>query len=103
MHTEDRALARRHLRRLSDGHPDDVELRIVTVNGRTRWMHLRRRPAQDEQTKRIVGFFGAAQDVTERRHAEQAARLMSSAVEQTNESIMITTAVLEEPARTSSS
>jgi diguanylate cyclase (GGDEF)-like protein/PAS domain S-box-containing protein len=93
---EDRPVARRHLRRLTEGQSDDVELRIVTVDGRIRRVLLRGRPAIDEQTNRIVGFFGAAQDVTERHLAEQAAHLMSSAIEQAHESIMVTTAVLEE-------
>jgi PAS domain S-box-containing protein len=70
-------------------HPDDVwqtaedmpqllrgealesELRIVTKDGQTRWIHYSCRPLWDNAQGRVTRLVGAVQDITERKTGEQ--------------------------------
>jgi diguanylate cyclase (GGDEF)-like protein/PAS domain S-box-containing protein len=97
VHEDDRGLLRRHVRRLREGQADDVELRIVTYGGRVRHMLVRGCPSVDPTTMQVVGFFGAARDITQRHRAERIARLLASSMEQTTESMLITTANQDGP------
>jgi len=78
--------------RYSYFHPDDVaavlaqvatvlegslsaeEFRIITKSGDVRWLYMYRRPVWDEAQQRVVRIYGTAQDITERKHAEEALR-----------------------------
>jgi PAS domain S-box-containing protein len=66
------AYERQHL--LLQGQADVRDLRIVTKQGETRWIRDYAAPEWDEQQQRIVSIIGAAQDITERKQAEQALR-----------------------------
>lgn len=57
--------------RLAAGQPDSRELRIVTKNGDVRWLHVSTRPVWDEAQGRVVRFYGATQDITERKEVER--------------------------------
>jgi PAS domain S-box-containing protein len=48
------------------------EYRIVKPDGKIRWLEITRRPVWDDAEGRVVKFFGAAQDITERKKAEDA-------------------------------
>ncbi|HDQ71782.1 MAG TPA: PAS domain S-box protein, partial [Chloroflexi bacterium] len=48
------------------------ELRIITKDGDTRWLSIRSRPVRNEEQGRIVRVVGAAQDITDRKQAEEA-------------------------------
>ena len=50
--------------------PNEMEHRIVTKNGETRWLHLSARPQWKEKSSRVIAIAGAAKDITERRQAE---------------------------------
>ncbi len=50
------------------------EFRIVTKSGATRWIRSYTRPIRDDDQQRIVRILGAGQDITERKHAEEALR-----------------------------
>lgn len=69
-------------------HPDDVQMvmddlaallrgesrvgeyRIVTKSGETRWIALYRNAVWDATHKRVVRYYGVAQDITDRKRAE---------------------------------
>lgn len=48
------------------------EHRIVTHTGKVIWTRIYAQPVWDETEKRVVRFYGAAQDITERKEAEKA-------------------------------
>lgn len=57
--------------RLASGQPDTRDLRVVTKNGDVRWLHVSTRPVWDEAQDRVVRFYGATQDITERKEVER--------------------------------
>jgi PAS domain S-box-containing protein len=70
IHPDDRHQAVETLRKLKDGIPDTFEFRIVRPDGSVRWIHDTDFPLRDE-FGRVVRIAGIAQDVTERRRAQQ--------------------------------
>lgn len=64
------ALAR--AKRLFAGQDDVSEFRIVRKDGESHWLRDHGHPIWDEIQGRVVGIYGAAQDITERKRAEQA-------------------------------
>jgi PAS domain S-box-containing protein len=73
IHPDDRSIALARLQRLVLGEPDTSEFRIVTKQGDVRWIRESGRPQRDD-TRAVVRVFSAAQDVTERKMAEEEAR-----------------------------
>jgi PAS domain S-box-containing protein len=71
---EDRAGVEETRRRLAAGESVVEERRILTRDGRLRWIRYSTRPAWDAAGARVTGLLGAVQDVTERRQAEEALR-----------------------------
>ena len=55
-----------------EGDSISQECRIITKQGETRWLRLRRRPVWDDAERRVVRYFGVAEDITEQRQAAQA-------------------------------
>jgi PAS domain S-box-containing protein len=73
-------------------HPDDVgiddhdmdqlranqrvksELRTITKNGEVKWVRVYADPVWDETHNRLAGIYGAVQDITDRKQAEEALR-----------------------------
>jgi PAS domain S-box-containing protein len=74
IHPADRAIAAKRTERLLAGHPHVSEFRIITRSGATRWLRDYGRPVRDEHERWPVRFYGTAQDVTDRKQAEQALR-----------------------------
>lgn len=68
IHEEDLEIAKGQLRELLAGRPSVVEYRIRTKTGKVRWM---RDYAQPAGKKEIDHIYGAVQDITERREAEE--------------------------------
>lgn len=73
VHPDDRPIALARLYRLVLGESDTSEFRIVTKQGEVRWIRESGRPERDPE-RDIVRVFGAAQDITERKLAEDEAR-----------------------------
>ena len=71
-HPDDEALAQQHTQQTIAGQPTSGQYRIVTKSGEVRWLHIARQPVWDEAQQRVVRFFGVAQDITERKQAEEA-------------------------------
>jgi len=70
VHPEDREYVDRKWNAALHGEPYDVEHRIV-VDGAVRWVRERAEPELDDSGN-LLGGFGTAQDITERKRAEQA-------------------------------
>lgn len=73
VHPDDRPIALARVQRLVSGQEDTSEFRIVTKSGEIRWIRESGRPEWDPQ-QGVMRVYGAAQDVTERRVAEEEAR-----------------------------
>ncbi|MBC7809969.1 MAG: PAS domain S-box protein [Burkholderiales bacterium] len=73
-HPDDRALVAADLERMLLGETFSREYRIITKSGELRWIYLHRRPVWDEDEGRVVRFFGVAQDITDRKQAEELLR-----------------------------
>ncbi|HMV98655.1 MAG TPA: PAS domain S-box protein [Acidobacteriota bacterium] len=71
-HPDDLEIGRAHLVTIRKGQPNTCELRIVTKQGTERWLRVQGQPVWDKEQNRVVQFYGAAQDITERRLAELA-------------------------------
>ncbi len=60
--------------RLKQGQVVENELRFNTKMGELRWISLSRRPVWDANHTRVVGYYGVAKDITDRKLAELALR-----------------------------
>ncbi|GAP08949.1 protein containing PAS domain S-box [Bellilinea caldifistulae] len=57
--------------RLMSGRQDTSEFRIVRKDGSVRWLRDHGLPVWDEDQKRVVRIFGAAQDITDQKRRER--------------------------------
>lgn len=76
LHPEDKNKTIQHFSRVLRGETDVAEFRIVGTRGELRWLRNYARPVWDEESGRVVKIFGAAQDITERKAAEEAYRTL---------------------------
>ncbi|HVN84101.1 MAG TPA: PAS domain S-box protein [Candidatus Binatia bacterium] len=72
VHTDDRANVGAAIARLLAGEQAAVDARIVAKGGSVRWYHIVARPVWSATDAHVVRIHGAAQEITERRTAEQA-------------------------------
>ncbi len=72
--SEDHPVARRRLQRLLAGEEDVSEYRIVTREGETRWLRDYGRAVWDEAAGRVTRIYGAVEDITDRKLAEERLR-----------------------------
>jgi len=62
------------LDRVLAGHSEIMEFRLQIKSGQFRWLQCYNRPEWSEDEQRIVRIYGASQDITARKHAEEALR-----------------------------
>ena len=74
VHPDDVDAFERRVDTLLDGRPSVDEYRVVAKGGEVHWVLDYARPAQDKSDGRVVRVLGAAQDITERKRAEEASR-----------------------------
>jgi PAS domain S-box-containing protein len=79
VHPDDDREVKKRISSLLAGEHNVAEFRIVMKSGEQRWWLDHARPLWDEARQRIVRIMGAAQDITERKRAEQNAQEMLSA------------------------
>ncbi len=87
IHPADRNRVWNLLQEISHGRPVQLEYRIVRPRGDCRWIWLRSFPTWNEggSAKRIIGI---AQDVTDRKRAEESRAFLASIVESSDDSII---------------
>ena len=71
VHPDDAPVANQHVQTLLSGQPDVSEFRIVTKADKVRWIRDYGRPVWGERPRRVTRIFGAAQDISDRKHMEQ--------------------------------
>lgn len=71
IHPEDLPLVGQYYQALIAGQASEIELRIVAKDGRNLWVHSYARPQWDTEQQRVVRMLGAAQDITDRKQAEE--------------------------------
>ncbi len=71
-HEDDQARAREDFHRVRNGESFSAEYRILRKDGAIRWLRLFRRPVLDKTTQQVIGYYGVAQDITERKEAKAA-------------------------------
>ncbi len=79
VHPDDKPVVKNRLAHLLSGEQGVAEYRIVSQVGEHRWWRDEAHPLWDETKKHIVRIMGAAQDITERKQAEQHAQAMLAA------------------------
>ncbi len=72
IHPDDRQAAQQYFQTLLAGEANVIEFRIVTPDGETRWLRNHGRPVWDDGAGRVVRIIGAAQDIMDRKRAEEA-------------------------------
>lgn len=93
-HPDDAALAQAHVQQTIKGQATSGEYRIFTKSGELRWLHISRRVEWDEAAGRFTRFYGAAQDITERKQSVEALReseeRFRTFIQQSSECILLT-------------
>lgn len=74
VHPDDKAMAFAHAQKVASGMANVCEMRWVTASGEVRWLRDYAKPIFDETGTRVIRIYGASQDITERKNAEQAIR-----------------------------
>ena len=90
VHPEDRQRDLQDFQKLLKNQKVVGEVRTIQKNGNIVWTRSYAQPIWDEKTNRLVGIYGAAQDITEQKLAEGQIIKLSQAVEQSAGSIIIT-------------
>jgi PAS domain S-box-containing protein len=87
----DHAGALRRRQRLRKGESTEMELRLRTFDGRTRWVHLANQPiiAADGS---ITRYVGVVHDITDRKSSEEVLRTQALAIEVMNEGVVLSDA-----------
>jgi two-component system cell cycle sensor histidine kinase/response regulator CckA len=88
IYSEDRERVAGLLEEHGDGHRDH-EYRIFRPDGTVRWVHDRAFPIRDENGN-VQLMTGVARDITDRKKAESSQMLLTTAVEQAAEGVIIT-------------
>lgn len=87
IHPEDREMATRRMERLYRGLADISEFRIITRDGKIRWLRDHCHPIMDAETGRVIHVYGAAQDITERKLAEEKLKEYTHELQARNEEL----------------
>lgn len=87
IYPDDMPAAQARMERLLRGEKDVSEFRIVTKNGDIRWLLDHGLPVWDETQGRVVRIYGAAQDITARKNAEEMMRRHTDELRARNEEL----------------
>ncbi len=64
--------AQADIEQIHQGTPLNREFQIYTKQHELRWLNVFRRPVWDENHQNVIGYYGVAQDITERKQVELA-------------------------------
>jgi two-component system, cell cycle sensor histidine kinase and response regulator CckA len=89
IHPDDAPIFARHLERLAHGSDCAEDFRIIAASGETRWIsHVCQTVYGDDG--RLIGRRSSNRDITDRQASERDHQLLSTAIEQTVEAVVIT-------------
>lgn len=71
LYQEDLSVLLRHVQKILSGQSDTDEMRVITKTGETRWIRDFANPIWDAAQQRVGGLYGAVQDVTEHKLAQE--------------------------------
>lgn len=89
IHPDDTPVVKRRMERLFAGESDTSEFRLVKKDGEILWIRDYAQPILDDEKKRVVHIYGAAQDITERKEVEVALKLKEDAISASMSGIII--------------
>lgn len=89
VHPDDRSVSMEKLQALLAGRSATVEYRVLCKSGEVRCVRDYARPEWDRELGRTTAIYGAVQDITEQRQAEEQLRIISAAAEQTVDAFAI--------------
>src|SRR5690606_21318345 len=84
---EDKHIVSARGERLLRGEKDVSEFRIRTKTGELRWLQDTGMPIWDEAEGRVTRIYGAAQDITQRKRAEEMMRKTTLQLQARNEEL----------------
>ncbi|MBN1813205.1 MAG: transporter substrate-binding domain-containing protein [Anaerolineae bacterium] len=82
VHPDDLAVDDRDMEKLCANQPAITEIRTLNKNGETVWVRVYAQPIWDAGREKLVGIYGAVQDITERKQAEEEIRQLNQELEQ---------------------
>jgi PAS domain S-box-containing protein len=71
LHPGDLAVDDRDMEKLRNNRPLITEIRTLHKNGQTVWVRVYAHPVWNAEKHELVGIYGAVQDITERKRAEE--------------------------------
>ncbi len=75
LHPDDLAVDDRDMEKLRAGQSVITEVRTFTKSGKMVWVRVYAQPVLNAENKELVSIYGAVQDITERKQAEEALKL----------------------------
>jgi len=87
IYPDDMPLAIERMQKLMRGEKDVTEFRIITKTGEIRWLLDHGLPVWDENEGRVIRIYGAAQDITARKTAEEMMRHHTDELRARNEEL----------------
>ena len=85
---EDIPILLEHIQAALSGQPDTKEMRVFAKSGQIIWLRDYANPIWAADKKRVVGLYGAVQDITEYKQAEEKLRLQARWLEQINDAVI---------------
>ncbi|RPJ27612.1 MAG: PAS domain S-box protein, partial [Chloroflexi bacterium] len=77
IHPEDVPVLTRHIQKILSGQANSEEMRVITKSGELRWLRDFANPIWDGDQERTVALYGAVQDITERKQAEEESKSLA--------------------------
>jgi PAS domain S-box-containing protein len=90
IYPEDILVLRRHMQKFLSGQKSSEEMRVKTKRGELRWLRDIANPVWDANQRRVVSLFGAVQDVTEYKRAEEQVLHQAHLLAQVNDAVIAT-------------
>jgi len=90
VHPEDKDIVQHHYDKLLTGFEDTAEYRVISNNGNIHFFRDHALPIRDWNKGKVVRLYGAIQDITHQRQAEDKLHLMQYAMDSCNNGIVIT-------------
>jgi PAS domain S-box-containing protein len=88
VHPEDTQILLEHIQAILSGQTHAMELRVIAKSGQVRWLRDYANPVWDADQERVTSLFGAVQDITEYKRAEEKLRLQAHSLDQINDAVI---------------